>query len=92
MERAGTKMNSLSERRFGLIIFLLRLGGIPFQMKKLSTVYAIYMTTLIFCSFATYIGILLDGYIHWDDLGRFMTTIRVFSPLTNIMWLYIYCR
>ena len=92
MENAGTKMKSLSERRFGLIIFLLRSGGIPFKMKKISTIYTVYMTTLIFCGFAIYTGMLLDGYIHWDDLGRFMTAIRVFIPMTNVMWLFIYCR
>jgi hypothetical protein len=33
-----------------------------------------------------------DVYIHRDDLGRAMTTMRVLIPVTNIMWLYTYCR
>jgi len=92
MESDGTKMKSPSERRFGSIIFLLRLAGIPFQMKKISTIYAIYMTTLIFCGFTTYIGLLFDGYVHLDDLERTMTSMRMLIPFTNIMWLYTYCR
>ena len=85
-------MNSLSERRFGLIVFLLRSAGIPFQMKKISTIYSVYMTTVIICGFATYIGLLLDGYVHLEDLERTMSSMRVFSPVTNALWLYIYCR
>jgi hypothetical protein len=92
MESDGTKMNSLSDRRFGSIIFLLRSAGIPFRMKKISTIYAIYMTTLIFCGFTTYIGLFLDGYVHWDDVGRAMTSMRVLIPFTNVMWLYTCCR
>jgi hypothetical protein len=92
MESEGTKLNGLSERRFGYLIFLLRLGGIPFKMKKISTIYTIYMTTLIFCGYSTCVGMLFDGYVHWDDLGRAMTAMRIFIPFTNIMWLYTYCR
>ena len=92
MESADTKMKSLSERRFGLIIFLLRSGGIPFKMKKISTIYTVYMTTLIVCGYATYIGLLLDGYIYLDNLELVMTTIRVLGPMTNIMWLHTYYR
>jgi hypothetical protein len=92
MESEDTKINRLSERRFGSIIFLLRSAGIPFQMKTKSTIYIIYMTTLIVCSFATYIGLLFNGYLNWDDLGRAMTAMRMLIPVTNIVWLYTYCR
>jgi len=92
MESDGTKMNSLSERRFSSIIFLLRLTVIPFQLKKISTIYSIYMTTLIFCVFTTYVGLLFDRYVHLDDLGRAMTAMFVLILFTNIMWLYTYCR
>ena len=85
-------MNSLSERRFCFIVFLLRSAGIPFQMKKISTIYSVYMTTVIICGFATYIGLLLDGYVHLEDLERTMSSMRVFSPATNMMLLCTYCR
>ena len=50
MEREETKVKRLSEIRFIRIIFLLRLGGIPLKMKKISTVYVIYMVTVIICT------------------------------------------
>jgi hypothetical protein len=92
METEGTKINRLSERRFGSIIFLMKLGGIPFRMKKISTIYTIYMTTLIFCSYSTGVGLFLEGYTHWDDFRHTITFLRVFIPFMNLMWLYIYCR
>jgi hypothetical protein len=92
MEGEDTKINSLSECRFSSIIFLLRISGIPFQMKKISTIYTVCMATLIVCSFATALGMLFDVYIHRNDLGQAMITMRVLIPLLNSLWIYIYFR
>jgi hypothetical protein len=92
MEKEETKVKGLSEIRFRWIIFLLRLAGIPFKMKRMSTVYVIYMITVIICSCSTYLGMLVDVYIHWDDLGHTMTNIRVSIGMTNLVWIYLSCR
>jgi hypothetical protein len=92
MESENTKINSLLERRFGSIIFLLRLAGIPFQMKKISTIYAVYTATLNFCSFLTSVGMLSDVYVHRNDLERAVATLRVLIPLWNSLWIYTYFR
>jgi len=92
MESEGTKIKSPSERRFGSIIFILSSAGIPFRMKTISTICLIYMKTMIFCAFTTYIGLLFDGYVHLDDLGLTITAMRVLIPFTNFMWLYTYGR
>jgi hypothetical protein len=86
------EIKNLSESRFGLVISLFRLGGIPFKMNEISTIYAIYMYILIICSCTTYLGMFVDVYIHRDELGRAMTDMRVLFPMTNIMWIYTYCR
>jgi len=78
--------------RFGVIILLFRLAGIPFHIKKMSFIYAIYMKTVIVCASTSYLGMFFDVYVHRDNLGRTMTTMRVLIPVTNIMWLYTYCR
>jgi hypothetical protein len=92
MNTKGTKLKGLSERRFGPMIFLFKMAGIPVQMKKISTIYGVYMITVIICTFSTFIGMFVDVYIHWDDLGRAMTTIRALIPFTNNMWIYSDCR
>jgi hypothetical protein len=92
MNRKEPKLKGLSEIRFGSIIFLFRMTGIPLKMKKMSIIYAVYMITVIICSFSTFIGTFVDVYIHWDDLGRAMTTMRMLIPFTNDIWIYFYCR
>ena len=92
MEREETKVKGLSEIRFRRIIFFLRLGGIPFQMKKMSTLYVIYMTTAIICTFSTFVGMFVDVYLHRDDLGHVMTTIRLLTAMANALWIYFSCR
>jgi hypothetical protein len=92
MNTEKRKLKGHSETRFGSMIFLLRMAGVPFQMKKISTIYAMYMITVILCSCSTIIGMFFDVYIHRDDLGRAMTTMRALFPYTNVMWIFSYCR
>ena len=87
-----SKLKGLSEIRFGSMIFLLRMAGIPFQMKKISTVYAIYMNTVIICFSTVYLGMFFEVYVHRDDLTLAMTTIRVLIAFTSMLWVYSYCR
>ena len=92
MDNEITKVKGLSNSRFGPIIFLLRLTGIPLKMKKMSTLYAIYMVTVIFCTCTTFVGMLVDVYIHRDDFGHVMTNIRTLIGFTNVLWMFFYCR
>jgi len=92
MNRHETKPNGLSDNRFGSMIFLLRIAGIPIKVKKISTIYNIYMKTVIICSCSTIIGMFVDVYIHRDDLGRAMTTMRLLISFTNVMWIFYYFR
>jgi hypothetical protein len=78
--------------RFSSIIFLLRLAGIPFKLKKISYVYTIYMITAIFSTFTTVIGMFVELCVHRDDLGHAMKNIRMLIPTTNNLWIYAYAR
>jgi len=92
MNTAEPKRKGLSDIRFASIIFLCRLAGIPVKMKKISNIYAVYMITLITCSSITFIGMYADVNVHWDNLGRAMTSMRVLFSFTNVMWIFSYCR
>jgi len=92
MDVEAPEIKGRSNSRFGSIIFLLRLAGIPFKMKKMSTLYAIYMTTVISCTCTTFVGMFVDVYIHRDDLEHVMTNIRVSIGFTNVFWMFFYCR
>jgi hypothetical protein len=92
MDRQETKLKGRSDIRFGSMIFLFRMAGIPYNMKKISPIYSIYMITVIVCTSTTYFGMFFDMYIHKDDLGRAMTTVRVLIGFTNVMWIFSYSR
>ena len=92
MDTVATKVKGLSDNRFASIIFLCRLAGIPVKMKKISTIYAAYMITVIICTSSTFIGMFADVKVHWDYLGRAMTSLRLLFTFANIMWTSSYCR
>jgi hypothetical protein len=92
MECKEEKITRRLNSRFGWIIFFFRLAGIPFDMKKISAIYATYMRTAIFCTMTVLIGIFLDIFIRWDDFGHAMTNIRVLMFVTNIVCVYFCCR
>jgi hypothetical protein len=92
MEFEGKTIKKHSDNYFKSIIFLFRLAGVPLKMNKISTPYAIYMLTVIFCTCSTIIGSVVGVYVHRDDLGHIMTRMRVLMPLINDMVIYVYCR
>jgi hypothetical protein len=92
MDNEVPKVMGLSNSRFGSIIFLLRLAGIAFKMKKMSTLYAIYMITVISCTCTICVGMFVDVYIHRQDLGYVMKNISASIALTNVLWMFLYCR
>jgi hypothetical protein len=92
MHNVVPEVKGLSNSRFGSIIFLLRLAGIPFKLKKMSTTYAIYMITVISSTCTALVGMFVDVYIHRDDLRHAMTNIRVSIGFTNVLLVFLYCR
>ena len=92
MDNEVPEVKGLSNSRFVSIIFLLRLAGIPFKMKKMSTLYAIYMITVISCTCAPFVGMFVDVYVHRDDLGHVMTNIRASIGFMSVLWMLFYCR
>ena len=92
MNTAEPKVKGLSDIRFASIIFLCRLAGIPVKMKKISTIYDVYMITVIICSSSTFIGTFADVNVHWDYLGHAMKTMRALFTFMNAMWIFSYCR
>jgi len=61
-------------------------------MKKISTLYAIYMITVIPCNCTIFVGTFSDVYMNRNDLGHFMSNIRAPIAFTNILWIFFYFR
>jgi hypothetical protein len=92
MEVVGQKLKKQSDNYFNSIVFFFRLAGVPLKMNNISTVYAVYMITVMFCSSSTFIGFIVGVYEHRDDLGHIMSSMRVLMPLINTLIIYVYCR
>jgi hypothetical protein len=92
MDNEVPEVKGLSNSRFASIIFLLRLAGIPFKMKNMSTIYAIYMIIAIFSTCTTFVGMFVDIYLHRNDVGHVMTNIRVSIGFMNVLWTFLNCR
>ena len=92
MKSKDTQMESLFESRFGSVVLLFRIAGIPFKIKKPSTLYTIYMITVIFCTSITFVGMIVDMYVNRHNLRHAVTNIRASIPATNIVWVWCYCR
>ena len=92
MDNEVPEVKGLSNRRFGSIIFLLRLAGIPFKIKNVLNLYAMYMITAISCTCTTIVGMFIDVYVHREDLGHVMTNIRISIGFTNVLLMFFYCR
>jgi hypothetical protein len=90
MKREETKLKGLSDSRFHSIIYFFRMAGVPLKIKKISSIYAIYMIIVIVCASTTCLGMCVDVYVHRDDLGRAMTTMCVLIPLTSVVWISWY--
>jgi hypothetical protein len=87
-----TEGRKFSQDRFGSVIFLFRMAGIPCKTKNISTIYSIYMITVIISASTSYLGMFVDVYIHREHLGVAMTTVRMLFAFTNAMWTFSYCR
>jgi hypothetical protein len=92
MEREETKVKGQSEIRFRWIIFFLRLAGIPFKMQRMSTLYAIYMITVIICTCSTLLSMFVDVYVHRGDLGHVVKNIRISITVASLVWIYFSSR
>lgn len=92
MEMEEQEVKRQSDIYFNSIIFFFRLTGVPFRMNKISTIYSVYMTTVIFCTCSTIIGIAVVVYEHRDDLEYIIISMRVLMPLINDLVIYVYCR
>jgi hypothetical protein len=88
----GQKLKKQSNDYFNSIVFFFRLAGVPFNMNKISTIYALYMITVMFCTCSTFVGMVANVYVHRDDLGHIMTSMRVLMPLMCDIIIYGYCR
>jgi len=84
--------NSLVENRFKVILLLYRMGGIPLNMKSVSTLNALYNAIVIVCSYITYICVSVDTFVHRHQLKLAMQKLRNSLGMVMTAWLHLSVR
>jgi hypothetical protein len=84
--------NSLIKVRFKVFLFLLRMGGIPFQMKSISRLNVVYNASIFVGFYITNICAGLDTFSHRQDLTLAMKSFRQYLGMLMTAWLHFCLR
>jgi hypothetical protein len=82
----------MTDRFFGVSIFLVRLGGVPVNMQKVSKLNRIYNEILMVCYYSTYLSIIMDFVVKTDDIQESMKNVRMIFGMAVVAWLHLYLR
>jgi hypothetical protein len=92
METKKTVTNNLTQHRFRVTLFLLRLGGVSIYVDKTSKGNFLYNCTVTICAYAVFMAMIMDFIVHRDDLQRAMKTFRVIVACILIFWMHLSVR
>jgi hypothetical protein len=81
-----------SETRFRALLAVLRLGGIPLNIKSVSAVRTIYNATIIACYYVTMLCLYMDTFAHRRDLVQAMKKLRVIMGMQGCVWMHFSLR
>jgi hypothetical protein len=79
----------LSERRFKTLLSLLRLGGMPINMKSVSRLRTAYNVFITFCYYYTMLCVSVDTFAHRHHLVQAMKKFRVLMGMLVPMWIHL---
>jgi hypothetical protein len=82
----------LAERRFRTLFFVMRLGGVPCNMKNISTVHAIYNRVIGVCFCVTYFSLIIGFIVTRQTLEETMNNVRAAYVFGIITWIYLSVR
>jgi hypothetical protein len=84
--------SGLSQRRFGTILFLFKLAGIPLGSYSVSRVRNVYNATLALCHYFTYVSCVMDVYVNRSNLEELVKSIRLCLSMTFVTTLDLFFR
>ena len=87
-----TITKNLTEKRFRVTLFLLRLGGVSIYKNKTSVLSFMYNSTVTICAYSFFFFMVISLIMHRDDLKRAMKTFRVILSCILIFWMHLNIR
>jgi hypothetical protein len=82
----------VTENRFHTVLMLLRIGGVPANMKNPPVFISAYNVLVTFHGYALHLAFVMDVIVHRDDLKQFMKTFRSLTVASLILWVVLNLR
>jgi hypothetical protein len=95
LKSVSLKMKSerdLSQRRFGTILLLFKLAGIPLNTYSVSRVQSIYNIITAVCYYVTVSSSFMDLHVNRNNLEELMKSIRLCLAMTFVTVIDIFFR
>jgi hypothetical protein len=92
MDTDTSHAKDLSERRFRTLFFVMRLAGIPFNMKTISIIHVTYNGVVVMCFCVTYFSVIMETVISRQNLRETMNNVRAAYAFGLITWTYFSVR
>jgi hypothetical protein len=84
--------SGLSQRRFGTILLLFKLAGIPLNTHSVSKIQSVYNVTTAVCHYSTCVSCYMDVYVNRNNLEELVKSIRLCLSMTFVTVLDIFFR
>jgi hypothetical protein len=84
--------NELNQSRFKTLLYFLRLGGIPLQLKSPSKLNNLYKTVCVVCYYSSFVCGFMDTFVHRHDLNEAMKKLRVNFAMLFVAWMHFSLR
>lgn len=92
MDIKQTIKKKLTENRFRISLFIMRLGGVPIYVDKTSRINFVYNSTVTFCAYLVLIAVIMDFVVHSNDLKRAMKSLRLILTIILCFWIHLNIR
>jgi uncharacterized membrane protein len=84
--------SGLSQRRFGTLLLLFKLSGIPLDSHPVTIVQRVYTVTTVVSYYITCVSCVMDLYLNRNDLEEFTKSIRLCISMTLLTVMDIFFR
>ena len=99
MEYTNNKMKSetscddkIQHDRCMAFLYILRLGGISFNIKSLSKLNALYNVVCVVCAYITLLCVIMDVFVHRHDLVQVLKKLPVILGISLVVWIHFCLR
>jgi hypothetical protein len=84
--------SGLSERRFGTILSIFKLAGIPLTIHSVSRVQSVYNIVIAVCFYATFTSKIMDMHVDRNNFEELMSDIRLCLSMASLSVFDIFFR